>query len=150
MSYTDADEAAERELLHYRKQGFGSVEEGLRADLAQARTTTKRDRIIQGVSFSPDDPLIPKVKALVRERNFSKVCKLALTAWFEEDEVNIRATLERIEAKLTAMGFPPTFQHGPTGTSLDNAAPLRRETIPETIYGDAEGASAAADALGSY
>jgi len=41
MSYTDRDEMAEREFLYYREQGYDSVEEGLRAELAVAHAMTR-------------------------------------------------------------------------------------------------------------
>ena len=94
-------------------------------------------RIVQGVSFSPDDPLIPKVKALVRARQFSRVCRQALAAWFEkEDRDEVLGSLKRIEQRLAEWkrtGHPP----------------LLRETMPR-LSSDAEGTSAAADALDSY
>ena len=98
-----------------------------------------RPRIIQGVSFSPNDPLIPKVKALVRERRFSEVCRQALRAWFEkEDRDAVLDTLRRIESKLE---------------SWRGADPSLHEVIVETVYGpaiiDAEGTDAAAVALDS-
>lgn len=92
--------------------------------------------IIQSVSFAGDNPLIPQIKKLVRERRFSEVCRLALTAWFEkEDRDEVLGSLRRIEQRLAEWkrtGRPPVL----------------RETIAET--GDAEGTSAAADALDSY